>query len=262
MIPSWAMRSSLVLVILAACNSTGGDDAVSKDAPTTTGDGRTTDAPAGSTNTSCANPLPTTTPGQANISGVVTDGSFTGQGQGLGAATLDAFHVGTATSLGTVTSESTGIYTLAATGGQAVDFLQLTKSGYLTTNYFPRAPLGKSTSLPRLPMFTSSELATVVAASGVTQNPSLGVAVVTVTDCTNSLQDGAIVSAPAGTTVKYLKSDGSFGGTSTDTVGLAMVFNIPAGSVTIGATVGGALYHEHAVTADSTHFAFSTISEQ
>ena len=251
---------AVALLLLAACDG-GGDglaDAALHDSSTHV------DAPPGTTTTSCANPLPTTAADSLTISGDLTDGTLNGNGNPTAGATISAFHV-TGGALGTATTESTGIYQVAATtGGATVDYLTATNAGYKESRYFPRAPLAKSTSLGTLPLFTTADAATIATTFGVTQDPTKGIALVTIQDCFGSLRsNGTVTVSPATAgTVKYLHGDGSTTGTATDATGTAVVFNIPAGSVTLGATVGGTSYHEHAVTAAASYITLATISEQ
>ncbi|MCX5747211.1 MAG: hypothetical protein NT062_32475 [Proteobacteria bacterium] len=140
------MRRTLVFILgsMAAC--TPADDApATVDAPVVI-------PPA----TSCLNPLPTTATPMVLLSGVVTDGSFSGSGNNLDAATIQASANGLLT---TATSEASGIYQLdAATNGKPVDFLTLSKAGYTTTRYFPRAPIAKATSMPKIPVFIAAAM--------------------------------------------------------------------------------------------------------
>jgi hypothetical protein len=250
--------STVVLILLAVCDGGGSDtpDAAPHD-------GKSIDAP-GSTGTSCLNPVPTTAADSLTISGDMTDGSLTGPGNATSGATISAFHT-TGSALGTTTTEATGIYQVTATtGGATVDYLTATNAGYKDMRYFPRAPLAKSTSLGTLPLFTTADAGTIATTFGVTQDPAKGLALVTIQDCFGSLRaNGTVTLSPATAgTVKYLHGDGTTTGTATDATGFAVVFNIPAGSVTIGATVGGTAYHEHAVTASASYLTITTISEQ
>lgn len=251
--------SAVALILLAACDG-GGNGATDA----AVHDGKTVDAPPGTTTTSCLNPLPTTAADSFTISGDLTDGSLTGQGNATSGATISAFHV-TGGTLGTAITETTGIYQVTATtGGATVDYLTATNAGYKDMRYFPRAPLAKSTSLGTLPLFTTADAATIATTFGVTQDPAKGLALVTIQDCFGSLRSNGTVTVSPVTagTVKYLHGDGSTTGTATDATGFAVVFNIPAGSVTLGATVGGTAYHEHAVTAAGSYLTIATISEQ
>ena len=242
---------AVVLTLVVACDTA----ATTVDAPHA--DGASHD---GGTATSCANPLPTTAADTLTISGVLDDDT----GTGLAGATLAAFHLGGA-SLGTAVTETTGIYQVAATtGGAPIDYLQIASTGYRGARYFPRAPIAKSTSLAKLPLYTTANAAMLATTAGVTQDPARGLALVTVADCFGSPTANATVTVvPAGTAVvKYVHGDGSTTGTATDSTGVAMVFNLPAGTSTLGAIVGATSYHEHAITADPTYITLVTIAEQ
>lgn len=252
-------RFVMLLSILAACDSGNGDDTVTTDAKKPTGDGtQTGDGTNPDDNTSCANPIATSTEGPVTISGVTSDGSLDSQGNNVGGVTVSAFNLSSSTAQGTTTSEDpSGIYQVVADNGKPVDYVQLDKSGFVSTRFFPQAPIKLSQSLKKLPLFTTAELQAYATQAGQSGLPVVAI----VADCTGSLKQGATITAPSGATVKYFAGD-QLTGTSTDSSGAALIFGL-TGTATLGATTsGGTPYHAHAITVDSTHFALVTISER
>lgn len=270
MIPSLLMRRfAMLMSFLVACGGSGDDTSTgaTNDAKKPAGDGvdptgdgpdPTGDGPNPNDNTSCANPIATSSEAQVNLSGTTSDGSLTNQGSSLGGVTVGVYHLGSSTPDATTTSEDpSAIYQIMQNTHAVIDYVQGDKSGFVGTRFFPQAPIHLSQSLRKLPLFTSSELATITSNAGGTGIPTL----VIVSDCSGSLKSNATVTAPAGATVKYLHSDNTTNGTSTDSTGAALVFGL-SGTATIGAMVGGTAYHSHQIVVDSSHFAFVFVSER
>ncbi len=259
--------AALILVVAGACN--GGDDGVTHldgnpgSGHDATGDGNGgIDAPPGGT-TSCANPIATSATPEAVISGVLNDSAFSASGQPLVGATIAAYRG--ASSLGSTLTQSGGIYQITATtGGQPIEYLQASDTGYTTERYYPRAPLAKASSMPKFPLFTTADAAGFPAQFGVTQDGAKGVAVVFVFDCQSSpISNATITVSPAGSAVvKYLHSDNSTTGTATDGLGVAVVFNLGTGATTINAMKSGLMMHEHVIAPSPSYLTLAAISEQ
>jgi hypothetical protein len=257
-------RSLPVLLFVVACNGGGGDDAAGTDARKPDGDPSEIDAPGTTAPTSCANPVPTTATDTVVISGTVSDGSFAGSSNPLAGATLSAFHTGGA-SLGTATTETGGSYQLTATtGGATIDYLQASDAGYKPMRFFPRVAIARATSVPKFPMFTTADAAAFPATFGVTQDGGKGMAIVYIASCQSSPIANATVTVtpPGSAVIKYLHADNSTTGTSTDSSGLAIVFNLGTGNTTINALVGSTELHAHVITGDPSYLTLAAISEQ
>ncbi len=249
------MRRFSVLLLLAACNSGSGDDALPIDAPKHTVDAAGTGA------TTCGSPVPTTAGATLTLSGELEDSD--GTGNGVENATVTAFGGGTAQ--GTALSEASGLYQVSATtGGVPVDYITMTATGRRSERAYPPGPIDHTTTIGNLTMFATADLTTYIGMfTGVTQDPAKGMAIVTVSDCFDTTKASATVTVtPPGTSVvKYLHADNSTDGTSTDDSGIAVIFNL-TGTVTLAATVSGTPYHEYAIAADPSYLVLATIAER
>jgi hypothetical protein len=167
------------------------------------------------------------------------------------AVTLQAFAGGSATPIATTTSNATGAFTFdLSTGGTPVDgFIQGSKAGFIDTFYYAPAPVAASTSRATILMSTPAAFSTIAAIAQVVPDPTMGTVVIGVVNCQSAPVEGAAVTVvPAGTT-RYLRNNlPNVSATSTDATGLALVFNVPAGATTVGASFGGLTLRSHAVT--------------
>jgi len=193
--------------------------------------------------------LPTTAPAVVQVDGQIL-GNALSPGP-ISGAIVTAFKTGVAESLAVDTSNTPGFYAVSiATGGTPVNgYLRATHSGQVDTYAYPARPLAANLTTNVL-MPTQSELDFLAVAVSVTQSASNGFIGVVVKDCSGNPVAGASVSTNPGGTVKY-NSGGAPSGTATSTSddGVAYVFNVPAGNVTVRANGGGETLREHAVNA-------------
>jgi hypothetical protein len=194
-------------------------------------------------------PLPTTAPATVTVSGQILQNAFSPTA--LGNAIIDAFRTGTPTALATDTSNTPGFYTLSiSTSGAPVDgYLRVTHSGHIDTYAYPSRPLFMDLATNVL-MPTSTELAILGTAVGVTQAAGNGFIGVIVRNCAGTALAGATVSTNPPGTVKYNSgSTPSSTATSTSSDGVAYVFNVTAGNVTVIANASGNVLRQHVVNA-------------
>lgn len=166
-------------------------------------------------------------------------------------AIVTAFRVGAPDTIAIDTSNTPGDYAVSiTTGGTPVNgYLRVTHSGQLDTYAYPSRPLVANLTTNVL-MPTQNELDFLGAAVGVTQSGSNGFIGVVVKDCFGATVAGATVSTiPAGTVRYNAGSTPSGSATSTSSDGVAYVFNVPAGDVTVRANGGGETLRQHVVTA-------------
>jgi len=192
-------------------------------------------------------PLPTTAPATVVVSGS-TEQITLGGATPLDGVVVTAYDGG-GSSIATATSDTAGAYAVSlTTGGAPLDgYLVGHKDGgsstYMDTYLYPPAPLAADTAQGRILMLTSGSggtFGTLQSLAGVTQAPGKAFIGVVIADCNYQPIAGAtIVSPPAGSTVIY-SSGGlpSSSATSTATDGLAYIFNVPPGTVTINANTG------------------------
>ncbi len=194
-------------------------------------------------------PLPTTAPATVTVSGQILQNALSPTA--LGNAIIDAFRTGNPTALATDTSNTPGFYSLSiSTGGAPVDgYLRVTHSGQVDTYAYPSRPLFVDL-MTNVLMPTSNELAFLGAAVGVTQATGNGFIGVVVKNCDGTALAGATVSTNPPGTVKYNSgSTPSSTATSTSSDGVAYVFNVTAGNVTVMANASGNVLRQHVVNA-------------
>jgi hypothetical protein len=193
--------------------------------------------------------LPTTAPAVVQVDGQIL-GNALSPGP-IGGAIVTAFKTGVAESLAVDTSNTPGFYAVSlSTGNTPVNgYLRATHSGQVDTYAYPARPLAANLTTNVL-MPTQGELDFLSLAVGVTQSASNGFIGVVVNDCSGNPVAGATVSTNPGGTVKYNSANApSATATSTSDDGVAYVFNVPAGNVTVRANGGGETLREHAVNA-------------
>ena len=197
-------------------------------------------------------PLPTTAPATITITGNSTTAGLSGQ-MLLPTVTIDLFE-GTATvPTKSTTSDLNGAYSvLISTSGVPVDgYIHGTKATYKDSYLYPPRPLATDTGNATLLLVTPGTFGLLESLGGVTQNAGDGWIGVVVSDCNDMPVAGATVTtAPAGT-VRYNAAGGvpSNTATATDADGVAYVFNVAAGDVTVQAQAGGNTLREHVINA-------------
>jgi hypothetical protein len=212
--------------------------------------------------TSCGNPVETTADSTVNLGGSVDDSALGSNGNAVVGGTVTAFSAGDA-SLGSAPTENGGVYALdATTGGKPVEYLTLQASGYTTMRLYPHAPITASTTVAKIGMFTSTDVSDLATTAGVTPASGKAIAVITVTDCNSTSVPGATITAPGSAVVKYFHADGSANGTSTDSTGTAVVFNLAPGTVMLAAQASGLMFYSRAVKVDSSYLTVDDIAEK
>jgi hypothetical protein len=253
------MRALALVVsvgLVAGCagnvDNLGGGDGGHADAPPGTADAGPPDAfvpvPDAGPYTCLGQPLPTTAPNPISVSG----NTFTltlGGTQAL-AGTPVALFVG-ASMIASASANGSGAFTMnVPTNGAPVDgFLRAQSGGYLDTYLYPPAPLAESTTAAQMLLLDSSTFGTLQSLAGVTQQSGKGFVIVLVLDCQGKPVGGATVTAASGSVRYDSGGQPSSNASSTDTDGLAYVFNTTAGNVQVGASVGGMTFRAHTLNA-------------
>jgi predicted small secreted protein len=194
-------------------------------------------------------PLPTTAPASLTVSGQLKANAL--NPAALPSAAVAAFKTGVTTALDTTTSDGGGFYTLTiASGSTPVDgYVRVSKSGYLTTYGYPAVPLSANAT-DNILVITSSEFGFLAGAVGVSPTPGDGFIGIVVTDCAgNALTGATVASNPPGIIHYNAAGAPSSSATATSTDGVAYIFNVAAGNVTISGTAGGHALRQHVVNA-------------
>ena len=193
--------------------------------------------------------LPTTAPATIAVTGQINSNALSPSPQP--GAVVSAFRTGDTTTLATATSNTPGFYTLQVlTGGAPVDgYLRVTHSGHIDTYGYPSRPLAAD-AVDNVLLITSSELGALGTIVGVPQTAGNGFMAVIVQDCSGTPLAGATVTTTPAGTVRYDAGSGpSATATSTSTDGVAYVFNVTPGNVTVHATASGHTLRQHVVNA-------------
>lgn len=168
---------------------------------------------------------------------------------------VSAFKEGDATSIVSATTDANGAYTLVIpTNGTALDGYLLGKlANHKDTYLYPPRPI--AADLPSAPVLMLTQT-TFEAAASLSQTPQpagMGWIGVQVFDAANMPVEGVTVtSTPAGT-VRYNGANGlpNKAATATTADGIAYIFAVAPGTVTISASggTGNLTYHSHPVNA-------------
>lgn len=218
------LRAMLLISALAACGDDGGSGPA--------------DAPAA--------PAMITVTGQTDSIGL---GGRTPE-EGI---VVTAHREGDAATVAMATSGADGAFSMTIeTGGVALDGYLLAKGGSFKDTYlYPPAPLAASTDQATCLMLTPGVFDTVANLADATQAPGMGWVGVLVLDAQNNPVAGVtITSSPAGE-IRYNNMDGipSRDAVATQPDGIAYIFNVPAGTVTVTAAKDGAMFQPNDLNA-------------
>jgi hypothetical protein len=228
-----------------ATNSDATTDATNSDATT---DAPNTDAEAGVDPFFCLGaPLPTTAPATVNLQGVVDNANL----MAIAGATVEGFVGSSASAAASATTAVDGSFAFdIASGGVPLDaYLHATKAGFFDTYHYPAYPITASPIAFTVLLVDAGTLTGFTMLAGVTQDASKGFMLIVVDDCATGNVAGATIDvSPAGSVVYLRNRLPSPAATNTDTSGAGVVFNVPAGQVTVSASVGATALRSHVVT--------------
>ena len=227
-----ALFTSTTLALILSTTACADDDAGAPDAPAL-------DAPSGGSAFACAGQaLPTTAPATLTASGQTVDIDTLAP---LAGATVSAFRTGDATALATSTSDVAGNFTTtAASGGAPIDgYLQASVTGYLDTYLYAAVPLAVDAAGVQVALITQANLDSGTAALGITQSADDGAMLLRATDCNGVPLTGVTFSTTPAGVIRYSANNApSNTATMTDASGVAFVYNVPPGTVTVDAMLG------------------------
>lgn len=151
------------------------------------------------------------------------------------------------------TSGADGSFSMTIdTGGVAIDGYLLAKGdGFKDTYLYPPAPLAADTDQATCLMLTQGVFDAVSTFADAPQDAGRGWIGVLVLDAANNPVAGATVSSEPAGEVRYNNVEGrpAREPTMTHTDGVAYIFNVPAGTVTVSAAKAGATFPSHDVNA-------------
>ncbi len=251
------MRQALVAVMVLGCSNDkpaavdalrGGDaPVVMHDAPLVT-----VDAPAVADLACNGVAPPTTAPDPITLGGTVFAITSSGT-MPVDAETVTSFKTGDATATGTTVSGTGGTFSLslATAGAPLTGYLHIGHDGtYLDSYVFDSRPSYENFSGGQLPMVTQQTLDALVSTAGVTQSAANGTLSIFATDCDRNALAGVVITTTSSATVLYNNAFGfpDASGTMTNASGLAYLFDVPPGDVTISGMFGTKLMRSHTVT--------------
>jgi len=167
--------------------------------------------------------------------------------------TVAAYEEGATTPVAMTTSAADGTYTLTITtnGTPLNGYVLGTSSGKKDTYLYPAGPLTGDIDGATILMLTQAifEAASNLAQGG--QTDGMGWIGVQIYDGANTAVAGVTVSSSPTGTVRYNGANGlpTASGTATMADGVAYIFNVAPGQVTVNATGGGMTFKSHAVNA-------------
>ncbi len=192
--------------------------------------------------------------------------------QGIGGATatagvtVTAYKASDDSVVTSAVSAADGTFTLTiTTNGVALDgYLGATSGNDLPSYLYPPAPLSADFSGATVLLLTSQTLGLAATVGGTSQASGDAFIGVQVVDTTGAKVGGATVSSTPAGTVRY---NGSVNGTpnknqtSTQTDGIAYIFSVTPGTVTVSAAKTGATFHSHDVKARANAVTETLVSE-
>jgi hypothetical protein len=210
------------------------------------------DAPAG--NFACAGmTLPTTAPNPVGLAGRSQTISGTSLVAASGVA-INAYKTGNPAVLANATTAADGTFALSIpSGGNAVDgYIKATKATYRDTYLDPPTVIYQNLAGAAVLILQPQTFSLLVGLAGATQSDANGTIGLVILDCDNNPVAGATVAAQVnGADVGMTRyTNGmlpSNTATMTDATGLAFVFDVPPGDVTVSAQVGGQALRSHVV---------------
>jgi hypothetical protein len=238
--PTWRLSSAITYdVCSAVVPTTCPSSSTSYARPTGTPD-------AGGPFACLGQPLPSTAPPSITISGIVTTAIGNAPVSG---ATLQGYVVGTTSPVITLTTDGNGMASASApTGGKPIDgYFRASISGKEDTWFYPAVPFAGDQTIGVV-MLTSSDVATVAQIANTSQDPTQAMMFIKVVDCNGAPLAGATISTqPAGTIRYFSGGTPNSGATATDSSGAAAVFDVPSGTVTLGAVEGAMTLRSHSM---------------
>jgi len=158
------------------------------------------------------------------------------------------------TALGMATSAADGKYSITVmTNGAPLDgFLKASKSGYVDVYMYPASPFITNEMDAGVNMMTPSNKDFLNSLASGGQTAGKGLIGLQVRDAAGNPVEGATISStPASGAYRYNNTSGlpSGNATATSTDGVAFMFNVPSGPITVTATKAGMSFKAHVVTA-------------
>ena len=209
---------------------------------------------------------PPTVPPQLVISGTTTERGLSGT-TAVAGVTVAIYKTGSeSSSLASTMSDAQGNFSLMVpTNGMPVDgYLLATKASYVDLYMYPTGAFIANSESNDINMITPSNKDFLSSLAGGNQMAGKGLIGLAVVDGQgNPVQGATVSSTPAAGSYHYTDSGGlpSSSATSTSADGVAFMFNVPSGPITVSATKSGMTFKSHVVTARANKMTTTGISE-
>lgn len=169
------------------------------------------------------------------------------------------------TALAMATSDAQGNYTMSVmTNGAPLDgYLKATKAGYVELYMYPTGPFIASTTDAGVNMMSPSNRDYLNTLAGGGQMAGKGMIGLQVRDAGGNPVAGATISSSPASTYRYTNSSGlpSSNAMATSADGVAFMFNVPSGPITISAAKSGMTFKSHVVVARGDTFTTTSITQ-
>lgn len=210
------------------------------------------------------NDAPPVVPQTITISGKATETGLGGESPVAGVLIGVYANSNEATAVATATTNAQGDYSMTVTtNAQALEgFIKATKTGYVELYLYPTGAFIADTD-GSLNMMTPGNKDLLNNFASGNQMAGKGLIGLQVRDANGNPVAGATVSStPASGTYRYTGSNGypNASATVTSADGVAFMFNVPPGNVTITASKAGTTFHAHQVKARADKFTTTSIT--
>jgi hypothetical protein len=248
-----ALRLCAVMFCIAACGGSGGGMNTGDD------DGPMPDA-------KVFMDAPPNVPPQLVISGTTTERGLSGTTAVAGVTVAVYKNGNESSSLVSAMSDAQGNFTMMVpTGGMPIDgYLLATKSGYVDLYMYPTGAFIANSESNDINMITPGNKDFLNSLAGGNQMAGKGLIGLAVVDGQGNPVEGATVSStPAAGAYRYTDSGGlpSSSAMKTSADGVAFMFNVPNGQITVSASKSGMTFKSHVVTARADKMTTTGISE-
>jgi hypothetical protein len=155
------------------------------------------------------------------------------------------------TALATATTDGSGNYSVTlTTNGAAIDgYIKATKSGLVDTYVYPPAPMATDSSDATASMVSTSNYSELLGIESASTSKGF-IILIAMDSSLSPVQGATVTTSPSSGSVTYMNSsDEPFSTSSTYTDGLAFLFDVPVGDVSVAASKTGSTFTSHTVAA-------------
>ncbi len=188
------------------------------------------------------------------VSGNATEQAVNGAGA-LGGVLIEAFrNSDEATPIATTTTDGFGDFSLTiATNGESIDgFLKASRTGFKETYLYPPYPLMADFDQATVIMIKPGSYDALSTIAQGNQQEGMGLIGCVVTDGSTPVAGATVASNPAASVYRYNDTSGttvfpSSQAAATHNDGVAYMFNLPPGKITVSADKAGITFRSHTI---------------